>query len=232
MNKKLKISYFLLYYKYNTEQMEPGNLLLTQFNMLKHNINKVFPISSYKIINLNTNYKDLHAKSLKNVNHQILENVWQSCKVYKKTIACTIKSQNTVTWKHPEETHLTENNTFTKEYYLWKDKLLNNRFPVEFPIGRSNRYKYQFIVDHKGNIYRGSQGFHDAFKNIYISTYLDYVKSCSRFHDLKKEYLQGQNMLIVCDNLPYYPVKFNPDNVYYSSGFCLGLSLYHSCLMK
>ena len=57
--------------------------------------------------------------------------------------------------------------------------------------------------------------------------YLNNINKNSRFNDLKKEYLNGQDIMIICDKLPYHHVKFNPDITYYNSGYCLGLALYN-----
>lgn len=214
--------------------MQSGNLLISQSNYLYNKTSHVIKdiLKTHKIVDLNLNYKDLHTKSLKNTNNQILENIWQSCKVYKETIPCLHKKYNTILWKHPKEIHITDDNKLTKEYFLWKDKLMNNKYPIEYPTGISNKNKYHYIIDDNDNIYKGSKGYHDAFKKIYVNLYLDSIKTNPRFYDLKKEYLNGQNILITCEKLPYYPIKFNPETVYYSSGYCLGLALYYSDLMK
>lgn len=220
--------------------MSFGKLSITQFPVYKILNNdpflKIHPdklnivkdiIKTHKIVDLRTNYIDLHAKTLKNSNRQILENIWQSCKVYKKTIPCTYKIKGTLIWKYHEENHLNEDDEITNEYFNWKNKLMNNKYPVEYPMGISNKNKYDFILYNK-IIYSGTPGYHEAFKDIYLKNYLLLVKEKVRFQELKNEYLNGRNILIVSDHLPYYPIRFNPDNLFYSSGYCLGLALHNS----
>lgn len=205
--------------------MNPGRILIGHkacFLDAKSNI------KSYKLIDLNYNYKDLDGKFLKNNKNQILENVWQSSKVYRTSFSCIHKKHGTILWNHPIENHLNDNNKLTYEYFAWKQKLMNNKFPIEYPVGISNKNKFEFIMDDNGKIYKGSQGYMEAYKNIYINGYIENVNGISRFNDLKKEYLNGQNILILCENLPYYSQYFNSENIFYSSGFCLGMSLYNS----
>ena len=143
-----------------------GNILLSQSHFLKHGkTNNNNLLKTYKIINLNCNYKDFHAKWLKNEKNQILENIWQSCKVYKETFSCLYKNFDTILWKHGKEIHITNDNKLTNDYFIWKDKLMNNKYPIEYPMGISNQNNYNFIIDDKYNLYSRSIGYQEAFKN-------------------------------------------------------------------
>ena len=48
-------------------------------------------------------------------------------------------------WKINDINHLI-NDTLTKEYFIWKNKLMNNKYPIEYPMGISNKNKYHYIV--------------------------------------------------------------------------------------
>ena len=215
---RLTVTQFPIYKALLPEQFSHLKIDPDKLNMIKD------IIKTHKIVDLKSNYIDLHAKTLKNSNHQILENIWQSCKVYKKTFPCTHKTNGTLIWKYHEENHLNDDNEITDNYFQWKNKLINNKFPIEYPMGISNKNKYEFIL-HNKIIYNGTSGHHEAFKDIYLKNYLLLVKEKVRFQELKNDYLKGRNILIVCDHLPYYPVIFKPESIFYSSGYCLGLAL-------
>ena len=185
----------------------------------------VCELNDFKVVNINYqngNYRDFHSCFLKNEKGQIMENIWQSCKIYSKLNSYTYKMFETVLWEHNTEIHL-ENDTVTNAYYLWKDKLINNKYPVVYPCGYSNRNKFEFILfDNK------KYSYNDAFYNIYIPMYLDLIKNKPRFKELQKEYRNGQNILIICDHLPSKEIDFNINNkeqFFYSPGFTLALSL-------
>jgi len=185
----------------------------------------VCKLNDFKVVNINYqngNYRDFHSCFLKNEKDQIMENIWQSCKVYSKLNYYTYKMFDTVLWEHNAEIHL-ENDTVTNAYYLWKDKLINNKYPVVYPCGYCNRNKFEFILfDNK------KYSYNDAFYNIYIPMYLNLIKNKPRFKELQKEYHNGQNILIICDNLPNKEIDFNVNNkeqIFYSPGFTLAIAL-------
>lgn len=183
-------------------------------------------LNDFKLVNINYpngNYRDFHSCFLKNEKGQIMENIWQSCKVYKNINSHIYKMYDTLIWKHNTETHY-ENDTITNAYYLWKDKLINNKYPVVYPCGYSNRYKFEFILC--GN---KKYSYNDGFYNIYIPMYLDLIKNKPRFKELQNEYRNGQNILIICDNLPYTKTEFNgynKEHIFYSPGFTLAVALF------
>jgi hypothetical protein len=182
--------------------------------------NNILNSENFKIVNLNYNYKDLHPCYLKNKNKQIMENIWQSLHVHSTINACTIKKFDTMLWKHNKETHLSDDK-ITDSYYLWREKLINNKYPIKYPFGYSNRNKYKFILYNDKKYYNIS----DAFNDIHTPMYYDFVKNKPRFIELQQEYKNGQELLIIDDNLPYYPFKFFEKYIFNSPGFSLAMAL-------
>jgi len=204
----------------------------------KHNVGKIILTNNtgifrsdyksisdtFKIINMDHhggNYSDLHSCKLKTKDGYIMENIWQSCKVYDSVFACKHKKFDTLIWKQDAEKHL-DNGIITPAYFEWKDKLIKNKYPVPYPSGFSNRNKYEFLL-HDNKKYNLNTGFHE----IYIPMYFDLVRNLQRFKELQDHYRSGKNLFIICDNLPYQQTHFNiitKNYVYYiSSGYALAL---------
>ena len=182
-------------------------------------------LNHFKIINLeypNGNYSDLHSCKLKIKDGYIMENIWQSCKVYNSVVACRYKKFDTLIWQHNAEKHL-DNGKLTAAYFEWKDKLIKNKYPVQYPSGFSNRNKYEFLL-HNNKKYNLNTGFHE----IYIPMYFDLIRNNQRFKELQDHYRSGKNLFIICDNLPYkyYYMDHNTKYcAYHSSGYALALGL-------
>jgi len=199
-----------------------GKIRLTK----NHNLGLFTHINKYRVINLTQpegNYSDFHACKLKTDDGYIMENVWQSCKVYKDLPAHKYKKFNLLMWKQKSEKHIDDNNKLTDAYFAWKQRLMENKVPVVYPCGYSNRNKYEFVF-HENNVYN----LHDGFYNIYIPMYLHLIQKNIRFSELHYNISNGQNVLIICDNLPYEEIEFNlvnKEHIFYSSGYCLALAL-------
>lgn len=182
-------------------------------------------LSGYNVINMKVpggNYSDLHACNLKTKNGYIMENIWQSCKVHDNIPAYKYKKHGTLIWKHKAETHM-ENGIIKDSYFAWKEKLIKNKYPVLYPCGYSNRNKYQFLLNNNKKY-----NYNDGFYNIYLPMYFDLIKNKERFNELHYRINKGENILIICDNLPYKEIEFNivnKDHIFYSSGYCLALAL-------
>lgn len=182
--------------------------------------NNVSNHENFKIVNLNYNYKDLHPCYLKNKNGHIMENLWQSLYVYPTINACKYKTFETIIWNHGKETHI-KDEKITDEYYLWKEKLSKNKFPIKYPVGYSNRNKYEFILYNDKKYYNLVWAFND----IYTPMYHELIKTKPRFIELQKEYKNGKGLLIIADELPHHPFKFVEKYPFNSPGFSLAVSL-------
>jgi hypothetical protein len=178
---------------------------------------------TFKIINMDHhcgNYSDLHSCKLKTKDGYIMENIWQSCKVYDSVFACKHKKFDTLIWKQDAEKHL-DNGIITPAYFEWKDKLIKNKYPVPYPSGFSNRNKYEFLL-HNNKKYNLNTGFHE----IYIPMYLQLIRNNQRFKELQHQYKSGKNLFIICDNLPYQQSQFKfITRNYVSSGYVLAIAL-------
>lgn len=180
----------------------------------------------FMIVNLgwpSGNYSDLHSCKLKTKDGYIMENIWQSCKVYDNTVACKYKKFDTLIWQQDAEKHL-DNDNVTAAYFAWKDRLIKNKYPVQYPCGYFNRNKYKFLL-YNNKIYDANTGF----KEIYTPMYFDLIKDNQRFKELLYHYRSGKNLLIICDELPYNAQMYNHISIskqdYHCSGYVLTLAL-------
>ena len=65
-------------------------------------------------------YYELSPYELKNSEGHIMENIWQSAKVYASVPASKqyySRYDKTVIWNHPKEIHVDENDNLTPEYF-------------------------------------------------------------------------------------------------------------------
>jgi hypothetical protein len=189
-------------------------------SLIKLTRNNILKYDNFKIVNLNYNYKDLHTCFLKDNTGRFMENIWKSSFVYPTINACKHKKWGMTIWTHDQETHL-KDDKITNEYYLWKKKLLNNKFPIKYPVGYSNRNKYEFILYND----KKYDNLSDAFNQIHTPIYCELVKSKSRFIELKSQYENGKNLLIISDDLPHEISLFVENEKYNSPGFSLAVAL-------
>jgi len=165
-----------------------------------------------------TPYGDLGPYVLQNSKGQLMENIWQASKVYKvvpKTRCCKSRYDRTVIWDHPVETHVNEDGKLTPEYYQWREKLMNNKEPVRYPVGFKYRHQclYAFSKDPSEKL-----DYISARKKIYVPVYADMVKSKQKFQYLKSRLAKGENLLIIevdgphQESIDYYKEKYNVSN--------------------
>lgn len=150
---------------------------------------------------------------LKNKKGQIMENIWQFSKVYKevpKSIQYKSRYDRTVIWNHHEEVHVLEDGTVTDEYYQWREKGMNCKWPVRYPVGYNYRHSCLFSLDNNGQQY----DYIEARKKIYAPVYIKLAKRQAKFQELKQRLVRGEDLLIVeidgphQDSLSYYQEKY------------------------
>lgn len=83
---------------------------------------------------------------VKNAQGHLLENIWQSAKLYEKVTAQRIAKHkmrpNDIVWEHPAETHVASRDplTVTPQYWQWREKLLRAPYAVRYPNGFNGRH--------------------------------------------------------------------------------------------
>lgn len=146
---------------------------------------------------------------------RIIENVYQGSKVYEKvpkTIQRYSRWDNKVIWDHPAEIHI-KNNILTSEYYNWRNKLMNNKYAVRYPLGYgNNKYcKYAYRDGYEGE----KLDYIETRKLIYIPLYCDNVIYQKQYKELENRLKNGENLLIIevdgphQEDILYYKSKYN-----------------------
>jgi hypothetical protein len=179
---------------------------------------KVFPkFKNFKRIEVmtpSTEYGELGPYSLKNDENQIMENIWQFSKVYKRVPSSKqrySRYNSLVIWDHPAETHLT-NGKPNQKYFAWREKGMNNEHAVRYPVGYSKKARSSCLYA----LWEEKQlDYIEARKKIYFQVYSDLVKKQKKFQKLKQMLAKGENLLILeidgprQESLKYYQEKYN-----------------------
>lgn len=152
---------------------------------------------------------------LKDESSAIMENKYQSMKVYEKVpYSCQRKSRwdQTVIWHYSEEVHY-KDGKITDEYWNWRKKLMYNKYAVRYPVGFNNMKNCLFAISDDNLEER--LDYISARKKIYVPEYIRLVKQHKKFIELKEKLNRGQNLLIIevdgphLESLPYYKEKYN-----------------------
>jgi len=200
-----------------------------------------------------TPYGSLGPYELKDEKNRIMENIWQGSKVYGKVpkiVAPYSRFNSKIIWDHPAETHVNKTGKLTKEYFEWRKKLMDNPWPVRYPVGLNYRHKCLYSIDDDGN----KLNYIEARKKIYVPLYSKLVKSQKQFKDLVARLNKGENLLIIevdgphQESLNYYKEKYDVGEKFiikdtilvnkknmdimlndpthpFGHGYCLGMSL-------
>lgn len=157
---------------------------------------------------------------LKDEQNRIMENLYQFAKVYEKVPASRQKQSrfsDLVIWNHPAETHILPDGKLTPEYWNWREKGMNNKYPVRYPVGFKDRHKCLYALEEQ------SDGTVDTFqclkyiearKRIYMKLYCKLVKEHPKFKELQQRLQNGENLLIVevdgphQESMDYYKTKY------------------------
>ena len=152
-----------------------------------------------------------------------MENIYQSKKVYEKIPKSTqIYSQwdKTIIWDYPE-VNCVFDNSLTDEYFTWRNKLENNKFPVRYPATFNHRHKCIGMYLEGKCDPKDKSTFLDYItgrKECYIPTYCELVKKTNKFKLLQSQLHKEINLLIVEvdgpheESLEYYKKKYGVDD--------------------
>ncbi len=138
---------------------------------------------------------------LKDDRDRIMENIWQGSKVYEKvpvSIQTYSRRNSTIVWEHPAENHVRDGE-LTSKYRAWRKKLMENIYPVRYPVGFKHRHEclYALAEDENGEMdEKNKLDYIESRKKIYVPLYIGLVKKQPRFRELKKK-LQKNNLLII-----------------------------------
>ena len=173
---------------------------------------KFIPI---EVMTPSTAYGDIGPYVLKNDKGQIMENIWQFSKVYKKVpyVKETYsKYDNRIIWEHPPEIHMNKDGSLTSEYWAWREKGMSAKDAIRYPVGRSYkaRSSCQYSLWNDQTL-----DYVEARKAIYLPVYVEMVKKTNKFKKLKKMLDEGNNLLIMevdgprQESLNYYKEIYN-----------------------
>jgi hypothetical protein len=181
-------------------------------------------IEGYKtcvVLTPSTEYGSLGPYALKNEKGQIMENIWQGSKIYKKvpeTIQRYSRYDDKIIWEWGEETHI-KNGKIQPEYWNWRSNLMNNKYAVRYPLGYGKNKLCQYAIkENADGTYEYDLGYIEARKKIYCPIYCELVKKQPQFEELKKEYEEGTNILIIDVDGPreeskeYYKEKYGVED--------------------
>jgi len=156
----------------------------------------------------------------------------------------------------PAQTDLDENDNLTQNYLEWREKGMNNKYAVRYPVGYKFRNKCLFSLK---TLDGPRLDYIDARKQIYLPLYLELVKNCPQFLELKGRLANGENLLIIevdgphQESLNYYKSKYgvnddfiisntivvNKENMNvmlndpkhsFGHGYCLGIALFENLI--
>ena len=147
-----------------------------------------------------------------------MENIWQFSKVYKNVPYSKqyySRWDRTVIWEHPAETHIIYTGlgvpVLTIEYQDWREKGMNNPYPVRYPVGISHRNKCLYAIR---ALMEEHLDYIQARKDIYLPVYMELVKGQKQYDLLLSKLRNGHNLLIVevdgphQESLPYYKTEY------------------------
>lgn len=181
---------------------------------------KVFPtypgFARVEVMTASTSHGELSPYQLTDEKGRIFENVWQFSKVYHTVPATTCRYSRwdpTIIWKHPTETHVNDEGELTPEYWAWREKGMNNRYPVRYPVGYRHRKNCLYALWNNEKL-----NYVQARQKLYVPEYIRLVKQHPKFHQLKRLLDKGNNLLIVEvdgpkeKSLPYYQDTYGVDD--------------------
>ena len=147
-------------------------------------------------------------------NGNIIENVWQGSKVYKKVSAQHQVNQwnGIVKWDYPAEQHIDSNNVITPAYFKWRNKLFTNLYPIRYPNGYNGRHEAvcSLLKTSESNITSAPTfeclTYIQARKRIYCQMYKDVLPTNATFIRLQNRLKRGEHLQInEVDGPPYDP---------------------------
>nr|WBF70390.1 putative ankyrin repeat protein [Megavirus caiporensis] len=159
---------------------------------------------------------------LKDDKDRIMESIWQFSKVYQEVPATTqrySRYDQTIIWSHPKEKHVDDAGNILPAYWTWREKGMNNKYYVRYPVGFHNMSKCIFAIK-ESDIGPNKEitrklDYIEGRKEIYGPVYCELVKKEPMFDQLKKRLESGENLLIIevdgphQESLHYYMEKYH-----------------------
>lgn len=159
-----------------------------------------------RALTASTEYGSLGPYVLKNNRGQIMENVYQAHKIYTKvpkTVQRYSRYDPTVVWNYPEETHILSEDdqklVVAPKYWQWREKLMNNPYPVRYPVGFHARHQCRGSIAISGTRRKLMKvlDYTSARLQVYLPLYLEMVRDQPQFHELRHRLDKGENLLII-----------------------------------
>jgi hypothetical protein len=184
-----------------------------------------FPgFTTFIALTKSTTYGSLGPYELYDEKGRNMENLWQFYKVYERVDASVQKYSRynaTIIWDHPAEVHAVKSEdgkrwTITPEYFAWRQKGMNCKYAVRYPVGYNQRHRCLFSLaeNEDGTVNPKPLKYIEARKAIYVPLYIKLVKEKEQFKELKERLERGESLLIIevdtChqESLSYYKEKY------------------------
>lgn len=155
---------------------------------------------------------------LKNEKGQIMENLWKFSQVHQsipKTMQRYSRYDSKIIWSHPAETHMLADGTLTPEYFAWREKGMNCKWPVSYPVGFAHRHKCVGFMLDPTPAHCHMLTYIEARREIYLKEYVRLARQQSLYKVLKCKLASGINLLIIevngphQESLSYYQSKYS-----------------------
>lgn len=170
------------------------------------------------VLTKSSKYGDLGPYVLADSQGRIMENKFQFSKLYPWVPASRqvySRWNNTVIWSHPEEIHQGDDGQPTDEYWAWREKGMNNKWAVRYPVGNTSHRKLCIgVITEDGDVL----GIKDGREQVYLKTYAELVKLRPLFTKLQERLAGGENLLIIevdgphQESLEYYKETYGVTN--------------------
>lgn len=144
---------------------------------------------------------------------QLLENIWQFAKIYRRVRAQRASKSrfqpNEIIWEHPEEQHIGADRTILAAYWAWRRKGMNNPHAVRYPNGFKHRAECVaclWVVDGKLEWL----DYIAARKHVYCGEYTRLAPPHPEFKKLQALLQSGVNLQLVEVDGPDPQLDFYP----------------------
>lgn len=170
-----------------------------------------------------TKYGSLSPYVITGENGRNMENIWQFSKVYPKVPKSTqtySRYDRRVIWDHPAETHVNDDGTLTKEYWVWRKKGMNSKDAIRYPVGFEHRHKCLYAISEDNPDEK--LDYIQAREKIYVPLYIKCVQDLPQFIELKRRLQQGENLLIIEvdgpheESIAYYKANYGVEDDFIS----------------
>ena len=138
---------------------------------------------------------------LKNSEGCLMENIWQSSKIYPEVLPQKQIHVGIVTWEYPGEKHIIDNN-ITPEYFNWRQRLLHNKYPVRYPNGYALRKTCAGIIWPNADGEYVTYDYLQARKQVYVPVYAQLVRITSAYVVLRDMMNRGINLTLSDVDVP------------------------------